>query len=137
MAKRKGGKKTARRRTSKGISLLNVAETYALMNVATQGLFRTNPVQFLTGAPISGSYNITLRELLNQAGRFYDMPDTAQTEGATFYIMRNARQNAPQLIGGMILVPLAFKLAKGVGRPVISRTNALLKKAGVASTVKV
>ena len=120
MAKRNGRKKTPRRRRKQGISLLGVAETVALSNAATTTLFNVNAVDFVMGgANFGGQNEVTLRELFNpmQAG----MATTLQLQGAT----------------QMVTIPLAFRIGKQLARPAISRVNALLRKAGVASTVKV
>ena len=37
----------------------------------------------------------------------------------------------------MVTIPLAFRFGKHLAKPAISKVNALLRKAGVASTVKV
>lgn len=94
-------------------------------------------MQFLTSKHASGSNTITLNELLKGGGYFYDNPNTSAKEGAFFYVMANAKANAIPMVTGMITIPLAFKMAKSLGRPAISRTNRLLAKAGVASTVKI
>ena len=131
-------KKTSKRRVSKqkGFSIINGAETYLLMNVATQTLFRSNPVEFFTSRGLSGSNKTTLQELLRGGTSFYDRPDMAGVQGAGYYIMGNLKSNWVNGLTGMILIPLAFKAGKQISRPVISRTNRLLGKAGVANTVK-
>jgi len=135
MVKRKSKQK---RRVSrqKGFSIINGAETYLLLNVATQTLFNTNPLQFLTSKQAVYSGNITLQELINPEGRFYDKPDVAGVQGPTFYVMRNLKNNWVKGVTGMILIPLAFRAGRNISKPVISRTNRLLGKAGVANTVK-
>jgi len=40
-------------------------------------------------------------------------------------------------VSGMILIPLGFKFGKQIARPAISKTNRLLSRAGISSTVKV
>ena len=120
----------------KGFSIINGAETYLLMNVATQTLFRSNPVEFFTSRGLSGSTKITLQELLRGGTSFYDRPDMAGVQGAGYYIMGNLKSNWVNGLTGMILIPLAFKAGKQISRPVISRTNRLLGKANIANTVK-
>jgi len=87
----------------KGFSVINGAETYLLMNVATQTLFKTNPVQFLTSKGAQYSSYITLQEILKPAGRFYDKPDVAGVQGPGYYIMRNLKENWVSGLSGMIL----------------------------------
>lgn len=115
--------------------MINGAETYLLLNVATQTLFRTDPVRFFTAKGASGSTIITLQELI-KGGAFYDRPDVAGVQGASYYIMQNLKNNWVKGLTGMILIPLGFRAGKQISRPVISRTNRLLGKAGVANTVK-
>ena len=150
MAKRKMKRKRTRRK--QGISLLGVAETFALSNVATNTLFNVNAFDFLTGSPIQGAYGsgnqIVLRELFQpeQSVRVRASSGTSLTgsttlignAGSTFdIVMNNAKANAVSGIIGMITVPLTFKAIKTIGRPAISKVNSLLRRAGVASVVKV
>jgi hypothetical protein len=135
MVKRKSKQK---RRVSrqKGFSIINGAETYLLMNVATQTLFQTNPVQFFTNKTANHSGIITLQELLNPKGRFYDRPEIAGVQGPGYYVMDNLKKNWVKGMTGMILIPLAFRAGRNISKPVIARTNRLLGKANIANTVK-
>ena len=147
MARRKG-KKTQRRRRKQGISLLNVAETVALSNVATQTLFNVNAYDFIVGgSSFQGGNNITLRELFNPnqtttavrqtQGSMRPQTYTANAGPTMGIIQANLRENWLMGAVGMVTIPLGFRVAKQLGRPAISKMNALLRKAGVASTVKV
>ncbi len=147
MARRKGKKMTRRRRKS-GISLLNVAETVALSNVATQTLFNVNAYDFIVGGSNFGAGNaITLRELFNpnqttqairQTGSSMRPQTYTANAGPTMgLIQANLRENWLMGATGMVTIPLIFRISKQLGRPAISKINALLRKAGVASTVKV
>lgn len=149
MARRKG-RKTQRRRRKSGISILGVAETVALSNVATQTLFNVNAYDFLMGGSSFGSGNqITIRELMNpmqavtiastgnssgfgQAQRNY-----TQNQSTMSIVQSNLQSNWMTGAVQMVTIPLAFRFGKQLARPAISRINALLRKAGVASTVKV
>lgn len=145
MARRKG-RKTQRRRRKSGISILGVAETVALSNVATQTLFNTNAYDFLMGGSSFGNANqITIRELMsptqttriqvgqNLGGRVYATGETSTMAIVQQNLQANWMSGAIQ----MVTIPLAFRFGKQLARPAISRINALLRKAGVASTVKV
>ena len=145
MARRK--KAAPRRRRQTGISLINTAETLVLANVATQTMFNVNVADFLMGGAAFGAPNqITARELFSATqsvaiptGRPQFGGQGGVVRGATpttDIIMNNIKSNAVTGIAGMLLVPLAFKVGKRVGRPVISRTNRLLNKSGIGSTVK-
>ena len=50
MASRRNGRKAPRRRRSRDISLLNVAESLAIANIATEGLLGTSVPQMITGS---------------------------------------------------------------------------------------
>ena len=150
MAKRRMKRKRTRRK--QGISLLGVAETVALANVGTNTLFNTNAFEFLTATTSNGSYGtgnqIVLRELFKptQTQRIQTSSQmqigrpgfsTVQAGNTFDLVMQNAKTNAVSGIVGMITVPLTFKAIKTIGRPAISKVNSLLRKAGVASVVKV
>ena len=150
MARRKSRKSTRRRRKS-GISILGVAETVALTNVATQTMFNTNAWEFLTATHRSdGSYSranvITLKELMNpQQLTGYTTTQNAQgrmsqtaTYASTYSIVQqNLKDNWMDGAISMVTIPLAFRLGKSLAKPAISRVNRLLGKAGISSTVKV
>ena len=131
MARRKAKRKTRRRIT--GISVLGVAETYMLANVATQTFFNTNPLTFIKG-DVSGSMNargltsISMMELFQPK---QGMLPTTQVLG------KNLEANWMKGVAGMILVPLAFRVGKQIAAPAIRKSNALLGKVGIAKTVKV
>lgn len=150
MAKRRTKAKTRRRR-KQGISIIGVAETVALSNVATQTLFNINAWDFLTATHRSdGSYSranvLTLREIMKPqqltgytssvgaSGRL----ESSATTASTFSIVKaNLDENWMSGAISMVTIPLAFRIGKKLGAPAINKVNALLRKAGVASTVKV
>lgn len=146
MAARRRKAKSGRRRKKSGISIINTAETLVLANVATQTLFNTDLKTFFMGttgnfSDAQGLRALSLKELFqtNQASQTVrGMGGSTRTITYTTggVIMDNLKANAATGIAGMILVPLAFKLGKKVGRPVITRTNRLLNQSGVGSTVK-
>jgi len=146
MARRKG-KKTQRRRRKSGISLLNVAETVALSNVATQTLFNVNAYDFIVGSGVNFGRGdqLTLRELMSptqvtgysQVNVGNRIQNREQTAGTMSLVQANLKENWLTGAVGMVTIPLGFRVAKQLGRPAISKMNALLRKAGIASTVKV
>ena len=148
MARRRGRAKTTRRRRKQGISILGVAETVALSNVATQTLFNTNAYDFLMGGSNFGQGNqITLRELFNPTqserqvigtqGMNRPVYGTRQVGTTMGLVQANLQANWMSGAIQMVTIPLAFRFGKQLARPAISKVNALLRKAGVASTVKV
>jgi len=126
MARRKA-KKTRRRKT--GVSLLNVAETYALANVATQTVFNATPITFLTGNTASGVASgvnaVSLKEIF------------ARPEFIGKVVQKNIRSNWMMGVAGMVLIPIGFRIGKAVARPAISKANRMLGKVGISKTVKV
>jgi hypothetical protein len=137
MARRKKSK--SRRRKKTGVSILGLAETYMLLNVATQALFNASPVQFVMGDPgssmsLTGTQNISLKELFQTSqgprGTTNSMYDT------TNIIKTNFEANWGTALAGMILIPIGFRFGKAIARPAISKTNRLLNKSGMGSTVK-
>jgi|TARA_R110000823_G_scaffold235628_1_gene361570 hypothetical protein len=127
MARRKSSKKP-RRKTQKKLNLLGVAESVVIANVVTEGLFNCNAIQFVTGRGVVAGYDgymprntddiITLPELLgmdynkNQnmsGGTPLMMPFSSV--GAAAKIKANAKQNAFTMLGGLIAVPIAFRVA--------------------------
>ena len=139
-------RKTQRRRRKSGISILGVAETVALSNVATQTLFNVNAYDFLMGGSQFGAANaITLRELMKpsqitgyQTNRVGNRMQTSTTTASTMsLVQQNLEANWMNGAIQMVTIPLAFKFGKQLARPAINKVNALLRKAGVASTVKV
>jgi hypothetical protein len=137
MAKKKGKKRSYRRKT--GISLIGLAETFALANVATNTLFNNNLTNFLmggTGAAAQGSSSITLQELFQPAGRFHNNPAKGLS-GPMSYIGRNMRKNWMTGAAGMILIPIGFRVGKALARPAITKANRLLGRVGISKTVKV
>jgi hypothetical protein len=136
MAKRRTSKKRRTSRKKQGVSILGIAETVMLLNVASQAAFNTTAYQFLTEKSVASSNNITLSELINPNTNWYQQSGVAGVEGPSYYIMNNIKTNWMGAAGMMIAIPLGFKFAKQLGKPAISRTNRLLNKAGVGSTVK-
>jgi hypothetical protein len=147
MARRRGRARTTRRRRKQGISILGVAETVALSNVATQTLFNTNAYDFLMGGSSFGAANqITIRELMNPTqsvrigtgqqglgGQQY----VTGSQSTMSLVQANLQANWMNGAIQMVTIPLAFRFGKQLARPAINKVNALLRKAGVASTVKV
>ena len=147
MARRGSRKTTTRRRRKQGVSILGIAETVALSNVATQTLFNVNAYDFLTGSGenFGRANQITLRELMlpqqltgyrqGQAGN--RITTIAEYDSTYNIVTENLKENWMTGAVGMIAVPLTFKFGKALAKPAISRVNSLLRKAGIASTIKV
>lgn len=143
-ARRRSRKKKTTRRKKQGVSLIGVAETVALLNVASETMFNNNVYDFIMGTSgaASGTYRLTLKELLGGLGpessRVYAPTASGNNHSATYMgvVGHNIKSNWVKGATGMIVIPLAFKMGKNLARPAISRTNRLLNKSGVGSTVK-
>tara|TARA_R110002012_G_scaffold211793_1_gene382726 strand:- start:299 stop:760 length:462 start_codon:yes stop_codon:yes gene_type:complete len=153
MARRK---KTQRRRKKQGVSIIGMAETVALANVATNTLFNLNAYDFVfskrseladgtmtygTGNEITlmelfsfNQYTGTQRQIVAGTNR---MSNVNQFDTSFNLITENLKANWVSGVAGMVLVPAAFRIGKSFARPAISRANRLLGKAGVSSTIKV
>jgi len=141
MAARKRRAKQKRRNT-KTINLLNVAESIMIANLATSQLFGANLRDFLfagtafsdksrSGWQTSGDPHtkiITLNELFR--GEQY-ASSTGTPVGFGTAIAENARANAMPLIAGAVLIPVGFKLVKKFTRKPRTATNRILKMAGL------
>jgi hypothetical protein len=126
MAGRKSSKKP-RRKTMKKLNLLGVAESLVIANVVTEGLFNCNAIQFVTGRGANESYDgyfprntdtiISLPEILgfdynrnqNQSGGT-PLPTAFSSKGAMAVIKANAKMNLFPMLGGLIAVPIAFRI---------------------------
>jgi len=132
---RKRGKKRGRSRRRTAISLIGLAETFALANVATQTFFNANPVTFLVGntssGVASGINNLSIREI------FMMMSKSSTSSMPMKIIRKNVASNWVTGIAGMVLIPVGFRIGKALARPAITKTNALLGKVGISKTIKV
>jgi len=140
MARRKTSKKP-RRKTQKKLNLLGVAESLVIANVVTEGLFNCNALQFVTGKGANESYDgyfprntdniVSLPELLgfdynrnqNQSGGSY-LPGSFTSKGAMAVVKQNAKDNLFMMMGGLIAVPIAFR----VGTKLTTKPRATMNK---------
>ena len=122
-----------------------MAETFALLNVATQTMFNTSPIGFLTSVDAKGNTGggfygygfgqnvITLRELVQNP---FKPQAVYGTKGQLALVGDNLKNNGVMGAVQMALIPVAFRFGKQLAKPAISRTNRLLNRAGIGSTVK-
>jgi len=147
MARRKSSKRRTRRTTS--ISLIGLAETFVIGSAATQMLFSTNLVSFLTGyadhqSPTKGyGWNpgsdgqnvITLPELLGFTTSGWSVENIGGNYGTGGSFMKAVNQNVARnflpSIGTAFLAPIAFKFMKKTFRKPIASVNRQLKGTGV------
>jgi len=138
---RKNGRfsKTTRRRRSKPkTNITNLAVSALVANSITQGMFKSNLIDFATGrrdgkyvAGADGSTRLTLPELLgvgsvNFGGNYgsgYDLQSV---------LMKNFKENWATMAVGVILIPVAAKtITKLIRKPVILPANRMLKSVGL------
>lgn len=144
MARTRRSKTKTTRRRKTGVSIIGLAETYALLSVASKGAFGTTPIGFFTSVDKDGNTGsnfygygygqnvITLRELMENPFK----PQSYGTKGQLALVGDNLKKNAVMMSINMALIPVFFRLGKNLARPAISRTNRLLSKTGIGSTVK-
>jgi len=145
MVTRRSKKKTTRRSRSNGISLIGAAETFMLLNVATQTVFNNDLASFVMGRDGGGgnSFKINIKEVFGQGGGvggsgiYAPSAASAGIPATVLGVMgRNLKKNWINGAMQMVLIPIGFRLGKSLARPAISRTNRLLAKGGIAKTVK-
>ena len=130
MARRK---KSARRRSPKTTSLLNVAEAYAQANVLTSGALGTSPVGFVMGATDLGFKEQGLgagvlgrgqTTMVSVGGGSISLGDIVSQPDQAFGIIQSNVMNNWQ---GMILqsagINIGFRLGKRLLRRPISSVN--------------
>jgi len=141
MARRRTKRKSRRRKS--GISALGVLETVMLMNVVTETIFNNSIWGFFSNTQTitpgkSNSTIVTLAEVFKPTAGVFGPSATklgiAQNLGGVVGL--NFRRNWMMGAAGMILIPISFRVGKALARPAISKTNQLLNKAGVGSTIK-
>lgn len=144
MARRKSRKKQ-QRRTPKTINALNLAEGYMLANVVTETMFRSNPIQFLTGYSngqfrigTDGSNTLTLPEMIKGtastvSGGFSEAGVNTPTAIIKYNLERN--NSAAKLAMGLVTIPIAFRVGKKVLRKPRSQLNALIRMTGLGVRV--
>ena len=81
-----------------------------------------------------GQKTITLRELVEYP--FKPQVTAGGTKGQLALVGDNIKENFVMGAVQMALIPVAFRFGRQLARPAISRTNRLLNKAGIGSTVK-
>jgi hypothetical protein len=159
MAKKRG-KAKPRRKNGKKLNLLAVGESILIANVVTEGLFNCNAWEFVSGRTAKQSGNqtltgyypdnndavITLPELfgfdmnINQnhptrSGSQYAQYQKFSSVGAMEQIKTNAKANALPMIGGLIAVPLGFRVATKMTTKPRATVNKMLTYAKVGVKV--
>jgi len=143
MARRKSSK-SRRRKSAKQINILGVAESGLILNAVTTNLFNANLGDFFMGtrngkyvAGADGSTRLTLPEMFGAGaggvGGTYSATSKVQSIGDV--MMWNFKKNAPQLIGSLILIPVAFRVGMKLTSKPRSTVNKGLKMTGLGVKV--
>lgn len=140
-----------RRRRSKGVNVVNAAQSLIVANATTRAFFGLDIVNFIGGGwafPLKGggtlgrpgsgnSWGVTAQELIEGTlgvGRGYGMSGNWDLQKA---IQNNLKFNGMRAIGTAILVPAAFKVGKELTKAPRRDMNKLLKMTGLSTVVKV
>ena len=114
------------------------------MNAVTTNAFSLPLSEFLMGDKNPGSFNLTLKEIvggltgLGSDGIYGPSATKAGIEASIGGVVkRNLGKNWMSLAASMVTIPVGFRFAKKLGRPVLTRTRRLLKDAGLKGTITV
>jgi len=127
---------TSRRRRSKAISALKVAEQLVVANAVTKGLFDTNLRTFIMPNSSNvkqwdNSWEITAPELVNLVLGGVGGMDTKNWD-LKKAVERNIKENGFQSLVTVVGAPIAFRIARRMlGKSIINPTNRMLRKVGV------
>jgi len=162
MARRRMKRKTTRR--AKTTNLLGLAQSIVIGNAVTQGLFKTNMYEFVTGRIDGNASNITsgnifysdkitLPELLGAglgktSGEEGGPMGTAGYGGVvpfalgpnsgvnfTDQVMKNVRAGGVQMATTLVVAPIAFKVFSKLARKPRAEFNKLARTVGLPVTM--
>ena len=143
MARRR--KSAPKRRSPKTINATNILESYLIANVATQTMFRANPVQFLTGYSDGqfrlgndGSTTLTIPEMIKGtsstvSGGFREQGIDSPLAIVKYNLDRN--DSMQKLIIGAVGIPIAFRVGSRLLRKPRAQVNKLIKMTGLGVRV--
>lgn len=130
-----------RRRSKPKTNLANIAVSAAVANALTEGMFKTNLVEFITGR-VNGSYKpgadgssvLTLPELLGAGpgGVGGNYGSSAGYDSLSAVLMSNLKKNGVKMAASIVIIPMVANVAKKMLRkPVLLPANRLLKSTGL------
>jgi hypothetical protein len=133
-AQKRAARARRSRRGKAGFNVLQLAETYMLLNALSVGATQLSISNFLMSKEVpSGAGKVTLTELINGFNKNHGTTGLTESE----LVMENIKTNWMRIAGSMIAIPIGFRLGKKLARPALTRTRALLKQAGLKGTVTV
>jgi len=150
MAARRGRKKTTRRRR-KTFSLLNAAESFGYATILSQGIFRTNPVNFVLGdTDLSPSSTWTYEGVAGSQGLYsgqfgagvgadaITLGDILKEPGYAFAVSSNrAMKNAPTMAIQSIALGASFRIMKRLLRQPLNNVNRNIVKPVLGAGVRI
>jgi hypothetical protein len=148
MARRRKAKRTRRRKT---FSLLNAAESFGYATILSQGIFRTNPVNFVLGdtdlSPstswtsegVMGSPNVLGGTFLESiGGDQITLGDILKEPGYAFAVSsRRAMANAPAMAIQSIALGAGFRIMKRLLRAPLNNVNRNIVKPVLGAGVRI
>ena len=148
MVRRRKAKRTRRRKT---FSLLNAAESFGYATILSQGIFRTNPVNFILGdtdlspsstwTPEGVAGSQTLYSGAFGAGVGADaitLGDILKEPGYAFAVSSNrAMLNAPAMAIQSIALGAGFRIMKRLLRAPLNNVNRNLVKPVLGAGVRI
>ena len=133
-------RRKAKRRRSRSISILNLAETYLYASVLTQGAMSGSPYSVITGendVPSSATNTGSIYNQAMQGGYGSDswaspisLRDLVQSPNASLAaIQGNVARNVIPMVIQSAMIGVSFKLGKRLLRKPLNATNRGLKMA--------
>ena len=123
---------------------MNVAQSYLVANAMIAGATNNGIVSFLTDTKGGGSsFTITAREMVDyfinggSGGIFGQSAINAGIDATPQAVMmRNIKENWPQMLAAGIFIPAGFHVAKKLlGKSILRPTRKMLKATGLEVTV--
>jgi len=147
MARRKA-KRTRRRKT---FSLLNAAESFGYATILSQGIFRTNPVNFVLGeTDLSPSTSWTYEGVAGSQGLYsgqfgagigadaITLGDILKEPGYAFAVSgQRAMMNAPMMAIQSIALGAGFRIMKRLLRQPLNNVNRNIVKPVLGAGVRI
>jgi len=129
-------RKKTRRRYSRGINIISALESFALLEVASQGILGGGLSEVL-GGPANIGYKGTGTSLaLSNPGGVVSIRDFLSDPGASFDAMQaNFMASWLDVAIKSAGISVAFKFGKKILAPTRRRANMLLKQVGLRGTV--
>jgi len=145
MARRRSNRKPRRRSPKPMVNLLNLAEGFVVSNAATNALFGSDVIPFMTEGWLTkqttatdNSWELSAAELFSGlTGGSFGISSKFGSSGSLQDALKYNLQRSGSHVATMILAPIAFRVGKKVARQPINRLNRGIKALGLGSTIKI